>query len=266
MSEENQPDSEEAIPENNETADSGFNLGTVIDTAKAVITSPVSFYKSMATGGGLAEPVIFVVVMAVLTAIVAMVYGILGLGMGGVAIGIGAIIFIPIFSVIGSFIGAAILFVIWKLMGSDKNYETAYRCVAYAFAIVPVMAIISFIPYIAGIIQKIWSAFLMYVASTEVHKIKAQTAKIVFGILAVVGILMGIGSEKATRDLSKKTEVWKNVAESIEKDYKEGSIGDAAKKLEGLDEMTPEEAGKQVGELLKGLEKFSKGLEEGAKE
>jgi len=30
--------------------------------------------------------------------------------------------------------------------------------------------------------------------------------------------------------------------------------------------MTPEEAGKQVGELLKGLEKFSKGLEEGAKE
>jgi len=184
MSEENQPDSEEAIPENNETADSGFNLGTVIDTAKAVITSPVSFYKSMATGGGLAEPVIFVVVMAVLTAIVAMVYGILGLGMGGVAIGIGAIIFIPIFSVIGSFIGAAILFVIWKLMGSDKNYETAYRCVAYAFAIVPVMAIISFIPYIAGIIQKIWSAFLMYVASTEVHKIKAQTAKIVFGILA----------------------------------------------------------------------------------
>jgi uncharacterized membrane protein YdjX (TVP38/TMEM64 family) len=40
--------------------------------------------------------------------------------------GFGAIIFMPIAVAIGSFIGAAILFVIWKLMGSQEDYETAY--------------------------------------------------------------------------------------------------------------------------------------------
>ena len=128
------------------------------------------------------------------------------------------------------------------------------------------MAAISFIPYIAGIIQKIWGAILMIIASTEVHKLKDATAKVVFGILAVIGILFGISSEKIARDMSSQAENWSELAEEIGKSYEEGSLGDAAKKLENLDEMTPEEAGKQVGELLKGLEKFSKGLEEGAKE
>jgi len=261
MSEENVPGSDT----DNEQA-SGFNLATVIDTAKAVITNPVGFYKLMPTGGGYVQPVIFVVVMSVLTAVVAMVFGVLGLGVAGTAFGVGAIIFIPIFSTIGSFIGAAILFVIWKLMGSEKDYETAYRCTAYAFAIAPLMATISFIPYIAGIIQKVWGAFLMYTASTEVHKLKAQTAKIVFGVLAVIGILFGYSSEKAVRNFADQTESWGNIAEKLEKDYKEGSLGDAAKKFENLDEMTPEEAGKQVGEFIKGLEKFSKGIEESTTE
>ena len=248
------------------TNSTGFDLGVVIERAKAVVTAPISFYKTMPTSGGYAEPIIFVVVMSLITAIVAIVFGTLGLSMAGLAVGISSLIFIPIFSVIGSFIGAAILFVIWKLMGSDKDYETAYRCAAYAFAISPIMAAISFIPYIAGIIQKVWGAILMFVASTEVHKLKASTAKVVFGILAALGILFGISTEKAARDIINQADNWRGIAEEIEKDYKEGSLGEAAKKLENFDELTPEEAGKQVGEFLKGLEKFSKGVEQSATE
>ena len=52
------------------------------------------------------------------------------------------IIFMPIAVAIGSFIGGAILFIIWKLMGSQEDYETAYRCGAYLMALAPITAII----------------------------------------------------------------------------------------------------------------------------
>ena len=252
------------------TAPAGFNLGTVIDTAKAVITNPIGFYKSMPTVGGYTEPVIFVVVMAAITGIITLLFSLLGLGMVGIgfgtAIGIGAIFFMLIFSVIGSFIGAAFLFVIWKLMGSDKNYEAAYRCLAYTFSIMPIVTVISFIPYIAGIIHTAWVAFLAYVASTEVHKLNASTSKLVFGILAALGIIYNVSSERTARNFLDTAENWNKISEELQQEYKEGSLGEAAKKLEDFEDMTPEEAGKQVGEFLKGLEEFSKGVQEGAAE
>lgn len=169
------------------------------------------------------------------------------------------LILVPIFAVIGSFIGGAILYVIWKLIGSEKNFETAYRCVAYSFAIGPIIAVISIIPYVAGIIKSLWGFFLLYAASIEVHKLKEATAKIVFGVLAAIVVITGITTERATRK-------WVNWAEEVEKSYEDGSIGEAVKELENMGEMTPEEAGRKMGEFLKGMEEFSKGLEDSVKE
>ena len=50
------------------TNSTGFDLGVVIERAKAVVTAPISFYKTMPTSGGYAEPIIFVVVMSLITA------------------------------------------------------------------------------------------------------------------------------------------------------------------------------------------------------
>lgn len=80
----------------------------------------------------------------------------------------------------------------------------------------------------------------MYTASIEVHKLKAQSAKIVFGVLAVLGVLVGISSEKAARNM-----------QNIMEDYSDANIPEAFKNLE---DMTPEEAGAKMGEFLKGLE------------
>jgi len=247
-------------------SESSFNLGTVIEDAKKVITNPIGFYREMPTSGGYANPLIFVVVVAAITGVITAILSLIGLGMpdavaGGMALG--AIIFFPIISIIASFIGAAILFVIWKLMGSEKNYETAYRCVAYAFAIFPITVILSIIPYLEPIVRALWSCFLFYTASVEVHKLKASTAKVVFGILAALGLLFGVSSEHTARNLSK---TWGNLGEQIEKNYDAGSIGKAIENLENVEDMTPEEAGKQFGEFLKGMEQFSKGLEESVKE
>ncbi|MBT8115525.1 MAG: YIP1 family protein, partial [Arenicella sp.] len=146
--------------------ESNFSLSTVIDDAKKVITDPFGFYRAMPDSGGFADPVIFVAVMGAAAGLIFSVLAMIGLGgaggmgmAGGMALS--AVILVPIGMIIGSFIGAAIVFVIWKLMGSDKNYETAYRCVAYSTAIMPVVALISMIPYVATLVRTLWGMMLL---------------------------------------------------------------------------------------------------------
>ena len=275
-SNENNSAGEQTTPEPSNTvepttdANDAFNIGTVIEDAKKVITDPVGFYKSMPTTGGYANPLIFVVVMTLATAVIGFVLSAIGIvkfnAVVGGAVTIGMVIFIPIIAVIGSFIAAAIMFVIWKLMGSEKDYETAYRCIAYSSAIAPVIAVISLIPYLANLIKALWGGFLIYTASTEVHKIKNQTAMIVIGILTALNVLVSFGGERTTRNLQDKLKGYEKVAEQFEKSAKDGSIGAALQNIESMEDMTPEEAGKQVGEFLKGLEQFSEGLEESVNE
>lgn len=272
-SKQNNSAGEQATPELNhahEPNNGAFNIGTVIEYAKKVITDPIGFYKAMPTTGGYANPVIFVIVMALLTAIIGFVLSVIGLvkfsAIIGGAITIGIVIMIPVFAVIGSFIAAAIMFVIWKLMGSEKDYQTAYRCIAYSFAIAPVISVISLIPYLANFIKALWGGFLIYTASTEVHKIKNQTAMIVIGIFTALNVFMSVGGERAARHLQDRLKGFEQAAAQFDRSAKQGSIGDALQNMENLPDMTPEEAGKQVGEFLKGLEQLGEGIEKSVAE
>ncbi len=222
---------------------SDASLPAILETAKRVVFDPVGFYRSMPQSGGFAAPVIFMLVMAVVSGIIIALLSLAWGGPGaGMAIGAGAVIMLPIMALIGSFIGAAIMFVIWKLMGSEKNFETAYRCVAYAAAIMPFTTLLAFIPYLGSIVKVLWSFYLMYVASTEVHGIAAKLAAIVFGVLAAVILLLNLSAERAMQQMQLQVEQMGGQLEGV---------GGA---LEGVDEMTPEQAGKAVGEFLKGLE------------
>lgn len=239
----------EPKPESN-----NFDMGTVLQDAKKVITDPVNFYRNMPTSGGYANPLIFAVAMGLVAGVLVAVLSMIGLGrssMGGaMAVGIGAIFMMPIMAAIASFVGAAILFVIWKLMGSDKDYEAAYRSAAYSFAIWPISVILGVIPYLGGIIQTLWSTFLGYTSSVEVGKVKEQTAKIVFGIIAAILVISGISSERAANQMAEKFERMEN------------DMSGAFKNLEGMDDMSAEEAGKKLGEFMNGLQEAVKEAEE----
>lgn len=239
-----------------------FNLGTVIADAIKVITNPIGFYQEMPVEGGYAQPLIFVVVMAAITGLLISIYSLIGWGAGGMFAGgmaLGAIIMFPIMGVIGSFIGAAIMFVIWKLMGSEKNYETAYRCVAYSFVTMPVTMFLSFIPYFSSIIKALWSAFLMYAASVGAQGLKAQTAKIVFGILAAILVIYSVSAERTARK-------WQSFGDNMSTELKRSEAFKSLENMGNNEDLSAEDAGRQVGELLKGLEKFSKGLEDSVNE
>src|SRR5512145_1033296 len=86
-----------------------------------VVTKPAEFFQGMPKTGGFLEPLVFAVIMGLIAGIIQAILNLIGLGHaggygGGMMAGFGAIIFVPIAVAVGSFIGAAILFVIWKLM------------------------------------------------------------------------------------------------------------------------------------------------------
>lgn len=227
-------------------AGSGFDLGLVIEQAKQVVTDPATFYRAMPKSGGISEPLIFMLVMGVAAGAVHAVLSMIGLTGSGWA-GLGAIFFWPIALLIGGFISAAIMFVIWKLMGSAEGYETAYRCVAYSTAILPVVAVLTIIPYLGTAVRVVWSIWLMIVASTEVHGRSKQTAQLVFGILGAIGLLFSLSGEYTQRNFQaaaeKKAEQFERQMQSLE------NIG-----INDDGEIDPEQMGRAVGEFMKGLE------------
>lgn len=206
-------------------------LTSILDTAVQVITRPVDFYREMPTFGGFVDPLIFLVVVSVAAGVVQAVFSLFGLGMGG-AVGLASIIILPIAMAIFGFVGAAIVFVIWKLLGSEQNYEVAYRCAAYAGAICPLTTIVHPVPYLGALVGIAWSTYLMIIASTEVHGIEPKKAQITFGAIAVILALMSLSSEYRVRSFSSRFS------------------GMSSK----MDQMSPEEAGKKVGEFLKGFQ------------
>jgi len=237
-------------------------VGGIVSTAIKVITNPWGFYREMPKTGGFQDPIIFLVAMTVVAMIVSAIGTILHIGVSpmGFGVGIGSaiagIIIGPIIGVVFSFIIAAILFVIWKIMGSQENYETAYRCAAYSSGIVPITSIIGFIPYIGSVIGILWGFYLLIVASIEVHKIKSSLAWAVWGIIAV---LLVIGSVSAQYAAKKFAGEMAGKAKEMEKAAKE--MEEAAKKMqEGLSKMP--KGGQMTEEQQKQMEESMKKMQE----
>ncbi len=222
-------------------------MKAIIEAAVAIAKNPVVFYQNMPKTGGYVPPMVFVIVMSVLVGGIMFVYFLLGLGLlGSAAIGLGTILMTVIFALIGSFIAATVMYVIWKLMGSTETYETTYRCVAYAAVASPVSALLGPVPYIGSVIAVLLISYLMVTASVEVHGLQKRNAYLVFGILAALAIISNISNEIATRKMASS-------AEQFARQFKG---------LENVDEMTPEQAGRALGEFLKGLEDATKSTNE----
>ena len=100
-----------------------IDFGEIPQKALKILTKPVNFFKTMPKVGGFLEPVIFVLVVSIVTGILHCLINIAGLSYidRGILESLGLIIFVPVAMIIASFIGAAIMFVIWKLLGSRKT-------------------------------------------------------------------------------------------------------------------------------------------------
>jgi len=211
-------------------------ISTVSETMMQVITNPVGFYQSMPRSGGFVEPLVFAIIMGVIGGVLQAILGVFGIGFAGtILMALASIIIGPIMIAIFGFVGAAILFVIWRLLGSQQSYETAYRCGAYATAVTPVTSILNIIPYIGPALGVAWMAYLMIIASIQVHQVKPKIALIVFGILGGLLVVGSIGSQFTAKRMEKQMDKFQS-------------------EMGKIDEMKPEEAGKAIGEFLKGMQ------------
>jgi hypothetical protein len=231
-----------------------INFAAMPQTAVSVVTKPVEFFQGMPKSGGFLEPLVFAVIMGFIGGIIHAVLNVFGLGAGGYGGGMmsrfGVIIFMPIMAAVGSFIGAAIFFVIWKLMGSQEDYETAYRCGAYLMALVPITAIISAIPYAGVVVIVVIDVFYLVTASIHVHNIPSQKAWLVFGIIGVIFAIMAVSGEYKARHASSEMEKWREMGENMRKEYQ-----DKAKDMQ-----------KSSDEMRKQAEEMSKKFKEQAEE
>ncbi len=217
------------------------NVSIILNTAVKIITNPAGFFRDMPKTGGLIEPLIFAVAMGIISGILTAILSIFSLGSAAsFFMGIAFIIIYPVMVGIFSFIGAAIIFIIWRIMDSKEPYETAYRCMAYAMAITPITVLLGIIPYLGAIISLVWWFYLMVAASTEVHKIAQKTAFMVFGIICILLAMLSTCSECTSRKFQKSAEQFSSE----------------------MEDMTPEEAGKVFGEFMKGMQKAAEGDDE----
>ncbi|MEJ2346411.1 MAG: YIP1 family protein [Gammaproteobacteria bacterium] len=170
----------------------------IVKTFLAVVTGPSEFFAQMPRTGGYAEPLVFMVAMGVAAGLVRALLGMFGLIHGlSFLMAFAAIFIAPILIVIFGFVGAALLFVVWKLMGSERDFETAYRCTAYAGGISPVAQLLMVIPYLGIVLALAWWALILVLASTQVHQIRQATAATVFGAIAALLAVMGLGAQFA---------------------------------------------------------------------
>jgi hypothetical protein len=182
------------------------NISLTTEIVIKVITRPIGFFREMPKTGGFLFPIIFMAALGIIGSILRVIMSIIGLYPSmGMDISAASILLVPVFVTILGFISAAILFIIWKFMGSRESYETAFRCVAFAGAIAPITSLLHVIPYAGGLFGLVWTIYLMIIASTEVHKISSQKAWIVFCALCALLAMMSISAEYTGRKMIDET-------------------------------------------------------------
>ncbi len=225
------------MEEKKPAADPKAILVSIMGIFQAVISAPASFYRQMPTSGGYADPLIFAVVMGVAAGIVRIVVSLPGFSFAKVfMLFLAGVIITPILTGLFTFVAAAILFVIWQLMGSRQSYEVSFRCVAYALAISPVTAALNFIPYLGIIAGLAWMAYILVCASVEVHGTEPRIAWIVLGAVCAILALGSVSMQHTARSFRHRIE----------------SMG---RGLGDIEKRKPEEAGQAVGKFLKGVQK-----------
>ncbi|NPU84460.1 MAG: YIP1 family protein [Syntrophaceae bacterium] len=253
-------------------ADQNINIAEFPQTAMRVIMSPAAFFRDMPKSGGYVEPLAFMVAMGVISGLLQAVFSFLGLQFkASIGMALSSIVIFPIMIAIMGFIVAAIMFAIWKLMGSEESYETSYRCVAYVSALSPIMTVLNLIPYLGSVVSLVFACYFYVIASVETHGIPARKAWMVFGIIAAVLAVMSLSGQFAAKKALREAERMQKEAEVMQQKYLEQAealrkqaeeAARAAQQQQGSQPgeqptMTPE----QAKEVQKAMEEMRKAME-----
>jgi hypothetical protein len=176
-----------------------------IETWKEVMQRPSDFYRGMPKTGGYTDPLTFAaisfIIYALLAALLTVLFG-SGTHMGGMydgmyegmygsVRGLGffailmTVIITPIAGIISLFIEAAILYIIYKILGGIGSYEGTVRFISYATAVM----VLSWIPIIGWIVG-IYEIYLYIVGGMYVHGVSMARSAIAILLPTLLVILL----------------------------------------------------------------------------
>ena len=153
-----------------------------IETLAMVLTKPDLAFRTMKTEGGLAEPLIYALIGGCVGGIVSLLLSLglqsmglfagqrdtfaalAGIGVGSIAL----IVLVPVFIVIGLFIGAAIVHLCLMIVGgANKSFETTFRVLAFSQGSSGPLQII---PVCGGLIAGVWALVVNCIGLARAHE------------------------------------------------------------------------------------------------
>jgi hypothetical protein len=199
-------------------SDVTFDFNAFIAESKETLLNPKSYFSTMKTSGGIAEPLIKAVIYGTLSGIIYLIWGFLrigavGGGLLGSAVGFMAFVGAIISAVVGLFIGAVILLIISSICKGNTDFEANLRVTAAVMVVMPISALLSFgtginlyLGLVISLAVSAYSLWLLYNGLVESLKCNAGTAKIVCYVIVaimVLFLLLGLSARsRATRFLN----------------------------------------------------------------
>jgi hypothetical protein len=191
-------------------SNSTFDFNAFIKESKDVLVTPKSYFATMKTTGGIAEPLIKAVIYGVVAGLIAFIWSLIKVGgvsslLGGAA-GIMLFIYYIIGAILGLFIGAVILLVVSAICKGSTDFEACIRVTAAIMVLMPVSALLMFVSglsltagSIVGLALNIYGLYLLYHGLVEALKAKPETTKIVMYVLIALLVLfffIGLGTKR----------------------------------------------------------------------
>jgi hypothetical protein len=179
----------------------GF-LRSIIQTVRAVLFSPQSFFGSLPFREGIGEPLAFGLLIGSTGSLFGFFWQIL-VASGGLfpvldplfaqfAVGLiflVIIVAIPIVVTLGMFLYSSILHLCLLMVGGGKNgYEATFRVVSYSQS----AQILGIIPFLGGVIAGVWQLVVQVIGLREIHETSFLRIMIAFFIPLALLVLMVI--------------------------------------------------------------------------
>jgi len=175
-----------------ERRSSWLDLQAMFEMIRDVLLDPVNTFRKMKLSGDMASPLIFVLILGSVGMIIGCIWSILAQGLQllpaprsveafavSTVIKIAFIVFSPVLTLIGTFIGAGILHLCLMITGGEKNgFEATFRVVAYASG---ATALFQVIPFCGSIVAGIWALVAQIIGAREMHE--TTTGKAVVAVL-----------------------------------------------------------------------------------
>ena len=174
----------------------GF-FNAFIETLTMVLTRPAEAFSVMKREGGIGEPLIYALIGGCVGGIVSFLFSLgfqsIGLfadknnnlaAMTGMGIGAGMVILLPLFIVIGLFIGSGLVHLCLMIVGgANQPFETTFRVVAFTQGSTGPLQII---PICGGMISLVWTLVCLCIGLSRAHETDTGRAVLAVFLPAIV--------------------------------------------------------------------------------